>query len=91
MALKSTSGWSKINGTNQFGFSAEPTGYYRGAGWNYYKDDEVMYWTTSNSGGTPYMLRLSGENFSYKNYDLELHVFLDYKAHIRCIKEKDEK
>ncbi|MBQ3838380.1 MAG: hypothetical protein II819_00310 [Fibrobacter sp.] len=85
--LKSMSGWSSSgdggddNGTDAFGFSALPAGYYNGGGF-YYGGLVANFWSsTENNGGNAYYV---GLYYGYGNAYLEYGDAAGFS--VRCLK-----
>ena len=86
MKLKSTSGWDRDgNGSDDFSFSALPTGYV-GVDGNYYNDKKAYFWSsTEHYSDVAYFIRLDYGNDSADLVD-DLKI-LGYS--VRCAKDND--
>lgn len=84
--MKTTTGWTNTNGTDEYGFSILPVGYRRDIDGKYTLLSEgAFYWTSSE-----YDMRSAFAIFFGNNTD-EYRQYHDYKytsASVRCVKDK---
>lgn len=79
--LKSTSGWTSGNGTNDYGFSAFPSGAYHGS--FYGVGSNAYFWTSSeNSGNSAY-----GRLFSNSAPMVSSYYYKYYQFSVRLVKD----
>jgi uncharacterized protein (TIGR02145 family) len=83
--LKSTSGWGDdYNGTDDFGFSGLPAGYWDNYFAEFYDGDDYGYWWTS----TQESLEVIGYDFGYDNDQIYRGSdYADNGRSVRCIKD----
>ncbi len=85
--LKSTSGWyNGGNGTDAFGFSALPAGYWGGWGIYYSKGEFAMFWSSTEHGSDyAYYMRLY-----YDDDNWRLTNYVKYQGYsVRCVMDED--
>ena len=86
-ALKSTAGWSSNgNGTDDFGFSALPSGYrYYGNGYYYSAGGECEWWSSSSDGGDAWSRNLNAiDSGIYPSGDNPRYGFS-----VRCLRDAE--
>ena len=83
--LKTSEGWNKINGTDDYGFSAFPTGYRSENG--LYRDDNARFWSSSqDSLSREYYLSLYNHDGRAKIKSTHAKMWIP----VRCIKDRRE-
>jgi uncharacterized protein (TIGR02145 family) len=89
--LKATSGWNDKydgasgNGTDEFGFSALPSGYRHSIGGNFYNVGDFGLWWTA----TEYDASRANLRYMYYNYDrvAETNYLRDWGLAVRCVRD----
>ncbi|MFA6835179.1 MAG: fibrobacter succinogenes major paralogous domain-containing protein [Fibrobacteraceae bacterium] len=81
--LKSTSGWESGNGTDSYGFSALPGGYFNGLGFSLV-DYYGLWWTATEYSSTDAYFQGMSSNYESVATD---YYFKSYGRSLRCLKD----